>query len=119
MENIKPEDFLEKELYILEGTIRNSNYSKTVLEKAYNKLSETGTKIYNSKKLKAEICYLLAQKIKDKDIIRAKKLALESIKIYEDLDIKTIEESIPILDEKLPEYMHEGVVKERLKDVLK
>jgi len=43
-----------------------------------------------------------------------KRYAEKSIELYEKCNIKSLEDSIPILSELLPDYMHEGVVKSML-----
>jgi hypothetical protein len=68
------------------------------------------------KKLLAEICFLLAKNMISKGDKTGEgfKLANESVSLYEELNLKSKEETIPILSKILPDFMHEGVVKSRL-----
>ena len=115
---IKQGGFSEEEISALKNTLKDHDYSRDSLEMAYLILSQIKDRGRETEKLQAEICYLLAEEIKKTDVFRAKKLAEESIGIYKKLTIQTLEESVPILWEKLPDHMHEGVVKNRLKDIL-
>jgi hypothetical protein len=69
----------------------------------------------NIEKLSAEINYLIAleyKKLNKKQEMR--KYAKISINLYNKCKITTLEDSLPILSELLPDHMHEGVVKSRI-----
>jgi len=66
-------------------------------------------------KLLAEISYLIAVEYKkQKKREEMLKYAEKSFELYKKCNITSLEDSIPILSELLPDYMHEGVVKSRL-----
>jgi predicted HTH domain antitoxin len=68
-----------------------------------------------TKKLLAEVCFLLAKDfISRNEIEEARRYAEESIRLYEDLKIDSLERAVPELSRNLPEIMHEGVVKHQL-----
>ena len=84
------------------------------LHRAYKTLKSIpfGEMTIEENKLLAEICFLLA---KSKIITdEGRRLAEESIRIYQELNLKTEDECLPILSKILPDLMHEGVVKSRL-----
>lgn len=111
-------EFVEKELYLLKGAIREGRFSQSVLEKAYTELSNMSARTRDVNKLQAEVCYLMAQNIRSGNPQLARKYAQESIDLYRGLDIQTLQDAVPILHERLPEMMHGGVVKYRLQEVL-
>jgi len=68
-----------------------------------------------TKKLLAEMCFLIATEYKKRGEYRkVREYAKLSIDLYKECNISTLEDSVPILSELLPDYMHEGVVKSRL-----
>ena len=75
-----------------------------------------GDMTYEEKKLLAEVSFLLAESIISKGDSpgEGRELAEESIRIYQELNLKTKVECLPILSKLLPDFMHEGVVKSRL-----
>lgn len=94
------------------------NPSDGNLKKAYTTLKSIpiGKMIREEKKLLAEVCFLLAKSMisKGDPAGEGTKLANESISLYEELNLKSKEETIPILSKILPDFMHEGVVRHRL-----
>ena len=103
----------------IKGLLKESNYSADALEYAYGRLSGTQERASDVNKLHAEVAYLLANELRGRDNGRASELAKESIGLYRRVDVKTMEDSLPILAEALPSYMHEGVVYARLGDLLR
>lgn len=96
----------------------NLNTSLASLMYAFTCLSEIpdDERGYLLNKLMAEVCYLIGLKYKENcDLERAEKFAEMSIRLYERCNISSLKESVPILANLLPEHMHEGVVKSRLK----
>jgi len=66
-------------------------------------------------KLMAEINYLTAVEYRKMNNHRQmREHARASIDLYKKCNISTLEDSVPILSELLPDYMHEGVVEARL-----
>lgn len=112
-------EFLEKELYALKGAIREKNFAQEVLQESYSWLSNVpkGQRTGELDKLQAEICYLLARDLTRSSRQLAKKYAEEAITLYERLNIESLEEAAPIFWEKLPDQMHEGVVKYTLQEL--
>ena len=94
-----------------------ADHSLATLEEALAILSEI-SEIKRDKrinKLLAEINYLIAVEYKKQGKLEdMKRYAEKSIELYEKCNIKSLEDSIPILSELLPDYMHEGVVKSML-----
>ena len=91
--------------------------SLSTLEEALTLLSEIKEekrdKVVN--KLLAEINYLIAVEYKKmKNFEKMKQYAEKSINLYKKCNIVSLEDSVPILSELLPDYMHEGVVRSRL-----
>jgi len=81
----------------------------------YHALKQTKLGIEYSRKLLAEICFLLAKDfLSQNEIEEARQYAEESIKLYEDLKIESLERAVPELSRHLPEIMHEGMVKHQL-----
>lgn len=113
-------EFLEKEIYALKGAIRDSNFTQEILQKSHSWLSNIpqGQRTVELDKLQAEICYLLARGLKSTNTELAKRYAEEAIALYERMNIQSLEEAAPILWEKLPDHMHEGVVKFTLGELL-
>jgi hypothetical protein len=70
----------------------------------------------DEKKMLAEICFLLAKNMISEGDQTGEgfKLANESVSLYEELNLKNKDETIPILSNILPDFMHEGVVRNRL-----
>jgi hypothetical protein len=71
----------------------------------------------------AEILYALAVINKSKGKLEdAKKYVIESIELFESLNIQTLEESASLYSivngVVIPDYIHEGVVRDRLSDLL-
>jgi len=103
--------------------ILTENSSNENLQQAYTTLKSIliGDMTNEEKKMLAEICFLLAEsKISKGDSTgEGHKLAEESIRIYQELNLKTKDECLPILSKILPDLMHEGVVKSRLLNSLK
>lgn len=71
----------------------------------------------------AEVAYVIAVISKRQDnLARAKQFAKESIQLFENLNIQTLEETaaryIELNDVLLPSYIHENVVRDRFKDLL-
>lgn len=94
------------------------NPSDENLQKAYTTLKSipVGKITKEEKKLLAEVCFLLAKNMISKRDKTGEgfKLANESVSLYEELDLKSKDETIPILSKILPDFMHEGVVRSRL-----
>jgi len=93
------------------------DHSLYSLEEAFSMLTEIKgeEKDITIKKLLAEICYLIAMEHKKRnEYEEAYKYAQMSIDLYKECNISTLEDSMPILSELMPTYMHEGVVKSSL-----
>ena len=92
-------------------------HSLTSLQDALAMLTEIEEKKRNKKviKLLAEINYLIAieyRKVgKHQEMLQHAEI---SVDLYKRCNISTLEDSIPILSELLPDYMHDGVVQSRL-----
>lgn len=80
----------------------------------YEHLNVEYSHLVQLKKLLAEICFLIAQEYKSIDKLKAYKFAQESMNIYRDIHIDSLEDAEPILHSLLPDLMHEGVVQERI-----
>ena len=106
-------------VYVIQGAIRTGDYSVSVLKSAHAELSRIGVRTFEVNQLQAEVSFLLAQTLRESDMTRARELARESVGLYERLNIQTLEDAAPMLWERLPDYMHEGVVRNRLNDLLK
>ena len=113
-------EFSEKEFYALKGAIRDSNFAQEVLQRSHSWLGNIpqGQRTGELDKLQAEICYLLARSLKLSNRQLAKKYAEEAITLYERMNIQSLEEAAPIFWEKLPDQMHEGVVRSTLRELL-
>ncbi len=87
-------------------------------------LEELFTKEFErNKKSAAEIAYVIAVLAQKSDnLTKAKEFALKSISLFEELDIQNLEraasEHNSIEGVVIPEWIHEGVVRERFKDFL-
>ena len=93
------------------------DYLLSSLEEAFAMLAEIEEEKRGAfmKKLLAEICFLIATEYKKRgEYEKVRKYAQMSIDLYKESNISTLEDSVPILSELLPDYMHEGVVKSRL-----
>lgn len=71
----------------------------------------------------AELAYAIATLAKDnKDLEKAREYALKAIEMFETLQIQTLDEAAAknniIEGVVIPELMHEGVIRERFKDIL-
>lgn len=87
------------------------------LEKKFNEEYEI------DKRNAAEVAYVIASLAKqNRDFEKAKIYALKAIEIFEILNIKTLEEAAARNDiiegVVIPELIHEGVIRERFKDIL-
>lgn len=116
----KRAELLEARLHALKGAIRDSSFAHDVLQKSHDWLAtvsqEQRTKELD--KLQGEICYLLARELKQSNRELAKRYAEEAVTLYEKMSIQSLEEAAPIFWEKLPDQMHEGVVRNILQEVL-
>jgi hypothetical protein len=97
--------------------IRNKldpNLSMASLKEAYESvkaLNGNGDRT----KLLAELSYLISSEhLRSGEFDEAATSARESIRLYESLDVKTLEDAAPILFRHVPDKMHEGVVRERV-----
>lgn len=72
----------------------------------------------------AEVAYVIATICRRQGArARARQFAKESIQLFEDLNIQTLEEAaaryVELNDVFLPSYIHENVVRDTFKDLLK
>jgi hypothetical protein len=105
----------EREIYFKAKFILEHDITREALLEQYRLLKRTELSLERSKKLLAEICFLLAKDFLAQDEMEeARQYAEESIKLYEDLKVESLEAAVPELSRYLPEIMHEGVVKNRL-----
>ncbi|MGH7801092.1 MAG: hypothetical protein ACREOW_10780 [Thermodesulfobacteriota bacterium] len=87
------------------------------LEETYEKLKATDPR------RAAEVAYVLAVINKqNRNLEKARLFAIKSIELFQSLDIRTLEDAaarfVVLNNVALPSYIHEDVVRERLKDVL-
>lgn len=86
--------------------------SEIILLRAYSFLIEKGGNEPRTRKLLAEICFLLARIFRTKaDSPRMNSFSRESFNIYRSLSITAFEDTAPILWPFVPSIMHEDVVK--------
>jgi hypothetical protein len=106
---------MEMEVYLKAKLALEQDLSREVLLEQYHSLKRTKLTMERTKKLLAEVCFLLAKDfISRNEIEEARRYAEESIRLYEDLKIDSLERAVPELSRNLPEIMHEGVVKHQL-----
>jgi len=97
-----------------------NDVSRENLLNGYALLKEINLSSPNSRKLLAEVCFLLAKSyLSSGETDQARVYAQESLALYEDLEISSLKSAEPVLSKHLPEIMHEGVVKARLGKLLR
>lgn len=92
-------------------------YSLASLEDALALLTEVGPEERDNRvnKLLAEVNFLIAVGYKKMNKRQEMlKHAHESIDLYRTINILKLEDSVPILQHLLPDYLHEGVVESKL-----
>ncbi len=104
---------------VLKDAIAANGYSPAVLETVHEDIAKVRDRTPQIVRLHAEVAYLIAQHLRETDQSKAREFAIESLRLYECLDIQTVAEAVTILgEEKLPPYMHKEVVRNRLADLL-
>ena len=104
---------------IVEKTIQKlrKSYTYNDLVKAKSYISAIPTPSRDILKLEAELLFLLAKKAKkDGRISEATKFGEKAIEIYEEINVRTLNDAAPFLWWLLPEYMHENIVKRDIFD---
>lgn len=105
-----------EELMVNQWRKKLHSYTLNSLRDAYQDITEENSDDTRNKLL-AEVCYLISVEEHDRGNLReAFASAQESIRLYESLDIRTLEQAAPILFRHLPDKMHQDVVKERVLD---
>ncbi len=108
----------ESEVFSLAKVVLSQNINYDILLQQHESLKSSELHFTRTKKLLAEVSFLLAKEcLKNGDRLNARKYADESIELYSDLNIKTLDAAVPELSNLLPEIMHEGVVRENLSDI--
>lgn len=98
-----------------------SSPSIELLQVAYAELSGNTLDTPAHKKLLAEVCFLLATKLQSKgdaDRKEGANLARQAMELYSQLQIETLEDAAPGFWQHLPDIMHDGVVRNRLAQLL-
>jgi hypothetical protein len=90
------------------------NYYDSFLEETFERLKQV------DKRRAAEIAYVLAVLMfEERDVERATNYGRESIKLFEELNIQTLDQAaaryVVLNGVALPDYIHEWVVRDRLK----
>ncbi len=105
----------EYSLYIEIKQVVQENQSLDALQSQFKKLNAVQLETDSMKKLYSEICYLMAlEYLGQGDKEQSRKFAVAAIDNYKKVDTSSLEKSLPILSNILPEIMHEGIVKERI-----
>ena len=109
----------EGEVFAIAKTVLSQSIDLDTLLAQYKALKETKMETMQTKKLLAELSFLIAKEyLKIGNQAEAARYAEESLDFYGDIKIETLDDSVPILSKILPEKMHEGIVKDSLLNLL-
>ena len=104
-----------RKLFIEAKMILDEDLSLDTLLRQHRKLSEQRELDDRTQKLLAEVCFLIAREyLGQREREKARQFAEQSIELYRQIDTNTLKNALPILARALPDFMHEGVVEERI-----
>lgn len=102
-------------LFVEAKAVLDEELSLGTLLEQHKKLSRQQRLDDRTLRLLAEVCFLTAREyLMRGERERAKQFAEQSIELYHKIDTSTLESALPILTHALPDFMHEGVVEERI-----
>jgi hypothetical protein len=105
--------------YELAQMIENNDYEEHALLRAYQQLKPSTCDTVPELKLRGEIAFLLAENYRNVNPDKASAYARECLAIYKNLPSDNEPQCSTVLSQAVPNLMHDGVVRNRLSDLLR